>query len=299
MNPFIRPIEGNNTLWRYFFAFLVMVGLYVFGNIAYLFAILFTVIVNPDITFDLDEAVLSDPLVDLYLSHVIYLFAIPGVWLAVRFILKRPFRTVITPNAKINWRRIFFGFIAYFLLMIAVQLIDFAIHPDSYSMQDVDASRFIWLLAAALILVPFQTSAEELFFRGFLLQAFGRLTKNPLILTLIVGGLFGVLHFANPEMNNGAVWAGIEYLTFGFVWTYYTIKTGSIEISLGAHAANNMFLCMFITEKNSVYGGIPSLFTVTRGNPMWEALFTIAVNLVFAGIALWYHKKSQSKQQGS
>lgn len=248
-----------------FFAFLVMVGLYVFGNIAYLFAILFTVIVNPNITFDLDEAVLSDPLVDLYLSHVIFLFAIPGVWLAVRFILKRPFRTVITPNAKINWRRIFFGFIAYFLLMIAVQLIDFAIHPDSYSMQDVDASRFIWLLAAALILVPFQTSAEELFFRGFLLQAFGRLTKNPLILTLIVGGLFGVLHFANPEMNNGAVWAGIEYLTFGFVWTYYTIKTGSIEISLGAHAANNMFLCMFITEKNSVYGGIPSLFMVTRG----------------------------------
>lgn len=68
-------------------------------------------------------------------------------------------------------------------------------------------------------------------------------------MTLIVGGLFGVLHFANPEMNNGAVWAGIEYLTFGFVWTYYTIKTGSIEISLGAHAANNMFLCMFITEK--------------------------------------------------
>lgn len=88
MNSFIRPIEGNNTLWRYFFAFLVMVGLYVFGNIAYLFAILFTVIVNPNITFDLDEAVLSDPLVDLYLSHVIYLFAIPGVWLAVRFILK-------------------------------------------------------------------------------------------------------------------------------------------------------------------------------------------------------------------
>lgn len=173
MNPFIRPIEGNNTLWRYFFAFLVMVGLYVFGNIAYLFAILFTVIVNPNITFDLDEAVLSDPLVDLYLSHVIFLFAIPGVWLAVRFILKRPFRTVITPNAKINWRRIFFGFIAYFLLMIAVQLIDFAIHPDSYSMQDVDASRFIWLLAAALILVPFQTSAEELFFRGFCFKLSG------------------------------------------------------------------------------------------------------------------------------
>ncbi len=150
-----------------------MVGLYVFGNIAYLFAILFTVIVNPDITFDLDEAVLSDPLVDLYLSHVIYLFAIPGVWLAVRFILKLPFRTVITPNAKVNWRRIFFGFIAYFLLMIAVQLIDFAIHPGDYSMQDFDASRFIWSLAAALILVPFQTSAEELFFRGFCFKLSG------------------------------------------------------------------------------------------------------------------------------
>ncbi|MCI4140016.1 CPBP family intramembrane metalloprotease, partial [Bacillus vallismortis] len=79
--------------------------------------------------------------------HVIYLFAIPGVWLAVRFIQKRPFRSVITPNARINWRRISFGFIAYFLLMIAVQLIDYMIHHGSYSMQDVDASRFIWLLA--------------------------------------------------------------------------------------------------------------------------------------------------------
>lgn len=173
MNPFIRPIEGNNTLWRYFFAFLVMVGLYVFGNIAYLFAILFTVIVNPDITFDLDEAVLSDPLVDLYLSHVIYLFAIPGVWLSVRFILKRPFRTVITPNAKINWRRIFFGFIAYFLLMIAVQLIDFAIHPDSYSMQDVDASRFIWLLAAALIWFRFKHQRKNCFLEDFCFKLSG------------------------------------------------------------------------------------------------------------------------------
>lgn len=124
------------------------------------------------------------------------------------------------------------------------------------------------------------------------------MTKNPLFLTLIVGGLFGVLHFANPEMNNGAVWAGIEYLTFGFVWTYYTIKTGSIEISLGAHAANNMFLCMFITEKQCVWRNSFSVYRYA-GNPMWEAFFTIAVNLVFAGIALWYHKKSKSKQQGS
>ncbi len=173
MNSFIRPIEGNNTLWRYFFAFLVMVGLYVFGNIAYLFAILFTVIVNPNITFDLDEAVLSVPLVDLYLSHVIYLFAIPGVWLAVRFILKRPFRTVITPNSKMNWRRISFGFIAYFLLMIAVQLIDFVIHPDSYSMQEFNASRFIWLLAAASFWFRFRHQLRNCFSGDFCFKLSG------------------------------------------------------------------------------------------------------------------------------
>lgn len=88
MNLFICFIEGNNMLWRYFFVFLVMVGLYVFGNIVYFFVILFMVIVNFNIMFDLDEVVLSDFLVDFYLFYVIFLFVISGVWLVVCFILK-------------------------------------------------------------------------------------------------------------------------------------------------------------------------------------------------------------------
>ncbi|WP_286059189.1 CPBP family intramembrane glutamic endopeptidase [Bacillus mojavensis] len=298
MNSFIRPLEGNNTLWRYFFSFLVMVGLFFFGSIVYVFMMLLTALLSPNIAFDVDTGMLTDSLADLFLTHIVYVFAIPGVWLAVRFILKRPFRSVITPHAKISWRSIFFGFIAYFLLMAVVQGIDYAIHPAKYTFQDFDASRFLWLLVASLLLVPLQTSAEELFFRGFLLQAFGKVIKNPFVLTLIVGGLFGAVHFGNPEMNNGAFWAGIEYVTIGILLTYYTVKTGSLEISLGVHAANNMFLCLFITEKNSVYGDIPSLFAITRGNPMWETFFTVVINLLFAFIVVQYHKRSKRKQQG-
>lgn len=108
---------------------------------------------------------------------------------------------------------------------------------------------------------------------------------------MIVGGLFGVLYFVNLEMNNGVVWVGIEYLIFGFVWIYYMIKIGSIEILFGVYVVNNMFLCMFIIEKNSVYGGIFFLFMVMWGNLMWEVLFMIVVNFVFVGIVLWYYKK--------
>ena len=93
--------------------------------------------------------------------------------------------------------------------------------------------------------MPIQTSAEEFLFRGFLLQFAGKLTANAVVLTVIIGGLFGALHFGNPEMENGALWAGIGYVTIGMIWTFITIKTGSLEMSLGGHAANNMFYLSF------------------------------------------------------
>lgn len=81
MNSFIRPLEGNNTLWRYFFSFLVMVGLFFFGSIVYVFMMLLTALLSPNIAFDVDTGMLTDSLADLFLTHIVYVFAIPGVWL--------------------------------------------------------------------------------------------------------------------------------------------------------------------------------------------------------------------------
>lgn len=298
MNTFVRPAEGRNSVSRYLLSLLVIVGLFFFGSILTVFYMFLTSAFNPSLTINWDEAALSDPLADIYLQHIVYFIAIPGIWIAVRFIMKRRFLSIITPNQSLNWKRIFFGFGTYVVLMFVAGLIDFLIHPDRFTLQEFHASRFLLLLAAAVLLVPIQTSAEEFLFRGFLLQFAGKLTANAVVLTVIIGGLFGALHFGNPEMENGALWAGIGYVTIGMIWTFITVKTGSLEMSLGGHAANNMFLFIFLTEDHSVYGGIPSVFTTAAGGyEIYDCISTLVINIIFAWLAFRFVKKE--KQQAA
>ncbi|AUJ60872.1 CPBP family intramembrane glutamic endopeptidase [Bacillus velezensis] len=298
MNTFVRPSEGRNSVSRYLLSLLLIVGLFFFGSMLTVFYMFLTSAFNPSLTINWDEAALSDPLADIYLQHIVYFIAIPGIWIAVRFIMKRRFISIITPNQSLNWKRIFFGFGTYVVLMFVAGLIDFLIHPDRFTLQEFHASRFLLLLAAAVLLVPIQTSAEEFLFRGFLLQFAGKLTANAVVLTVIIGGLFGALHFGNPEMDNGALWAGIGYVTIGMIWTFITVKTGSLEMSLGGHAANNMFLFIFLTEDHSVYGGIPSVFTTAAGGyEIYDCISTLVINIIFAWLAFRFVKKE--KQQAA
>ncbi len=296
MNTFVRPAEGRNSVSRYLLSLLLIVGLFFFGSILTVFYMFLTSAFNPSLTINWDEAALSDPLADIYLQHIVYFIAIPGIWIAVCFIMKRRFLSIITPNQSLNWKRIFFGFGTYVVLMFVAGLIDFLIHPDRFTLQEFHASRFLLLLAAAVLLVPIQTSAEEFLFRGFLLQFAGKLTANAVVLTVIIGGLFGALHFGNPEMENGALWAGIGYVTIGMIWTFITVKTGSLEMSLGGHAANNMFLFIFLTEDHSVYGGIPSVFTTAAGGyEIYDCISTLVINIIFAWLAFRFVKKKSSR----
>ncbi|MBO1514534.1 CPBP family intramembrane glutamic endopeptidase [Metabacillus bambusae] len=294
MDPnFISIAKGKNTHLRYFWSLLVILTfMFVVGTIAYVIAVLVTALINPGIV-DFEEMMISDPLVDFYLYHIVNILTVIGMWIAARTILKRKLISFITPNERINWSKIFYGFFIALLLFALFALLDYAIFPNDYALNDFDGTRFAWLVVASMLLVPIQTTSEELFFRGFLLQWAGRITKNPIILMIIIGGIFGSLHFSNPEMEHGAFWVAIDYLAMGFIWTYISIKTNSSEYSIGAHAANNMFLCIFLTMEDTVVGDIPSLFVITNVNAMLSALTTVTTGIIFLFIVMRKHRKEK------
>lgn len=294
MDPnFITMAKGKNTHWRYISSLLVILAfMLVIGTIAYVVGVLVSGVINPDLV-DLEEMMITDPLVDFYLYHIVNIMSVLGMLIAARAILKRKLISFITPYDRVNWSKIMFGFSISFLLFTVFALLDYAIFSNDYALNDFDGTRFAWLVVAAILLVPIQTTSEELFFRGFLLQWAGKLTKNPILLMFIIGGIFGSLHFANPEMEHGGFWVAIDYLAMGFIWTYISIKTNSSEYSIGAHAANNMFLCIFLTMEDTVVGEIPSLFVVTNINAMLSALTTITTGIIFMIIVLQKHNKSK------
>jgi uncharacterized protein len=287
---FIRPEFGKNTHIRYFSSFLLILLFMVISGVVYAFSIWITGKVNPSIV-ELKKLTIKDPLVDLFLSHIFYIFWIIGIWISAKTIHKRSLISFITPFHKINWKRVFFGFIVFFVLLSISQIIDVVLNPEDYKWNDFDLSRFIWLLVAAIFLVPIQTTTEELFFRGFLLQWVRKLVKQPILLAIIVGFIFGALHFGNPEMSNSAFWAGLDYVFTGFMWSYIAIRTNSAEFTIGAHAANNMFLCIFLTYENSVFANLPSLFVLTNVDDMLSTIYSIITSTLFFIISIHYHKK--------
>jgi uncharacterized protein len=123
------------------------------------------------------------------------------------------------------------------------------------------------------------------------LQWIGKLVKQPVLLSIIVGFIFGALHFGNPEMSNSAFWAGLDYVFTGFMLSYIAIRTNSAEFTIGAHAANNMFFCIFLTYGNSVYGNLPSLFVLTNVDGMLSTIYSIIIYTLFFIVVIHYHRK--------
>lgn len=227
------------------------------------------------------EIVGMDPTIDLLFLNLLYVFWFLGIWFSIRIVHKRKLRTLVTGAAHIQWKQIFSGFGLFFALLLMLQFIYFLIFPEHYIWNEFDGSKFLFLFIVVLFLTPIQTTVEELIFRGFLLQWIAKLSRNPVILSIIMAIIFGSLHFANPEMERSAIWVGLDYVFVGFMLTLIAVKVGSSELSIGAHAANNMFLFWFLADPDSVGGSVPALFTVAGNNPAVSFFMDVVLFIVF------------------
>jgi len=128
------------------------------------------------------------------------------------------------------------------------------------SSYELNLAGFLNNLPAVLIyllLIPIQASAEEVFFRGYLLQAFGRLTRNWLVLVVINGGLFALQHMVNPEVGAaGPVLAALNWVASGVFFTLLTLRSGSLDYAIGAHVINNIAAAVLVGYPDSAMGNV-------------------------------------------
>ncbi|PLR97552.1 CPBP family intramembrane glutamic endopeptidase [Bacillus sp. T33-2] len=287
---FIKIAAGRNNWKRFLSSFVLLLGFMFLGSIAYFTASGWYVTNDGDPASYYDakkaENVHIDPLADFVLSHIIYVFWFFGLALLMRLIHKRSIKTLITADKNLNWKKVAWGFAVFFSLIAGTTIIDFILNPSDYSLNNIEVTDFFKLFLFVLILTPLQTTSEELLFRGYLMQWFGRKINNALLLSLIVGFIFASLHFSNPEMGYSRFFVGSDYLISGVLWCYISAKTNSSELTIGAHAANNMFIGWFLTMDDSVYGNIPSLFVVTNIDPKISLLWTIISMGIFTYFSL-------------
>lgn len=220
------------------------------------------------------------------------------VWLAHG----RSPKSLVTPFERIDWRRMGLAFVFWMLLAGLVSLVEYLLWPETFHF-NFEPARYLAFLALPLLLTPLQILAEELYFRGYLLQSLGLLTRNRIILVLLSGFLFLLPHLANPELYLGKnplpdfILTALFYLLFGSLTVWATLKDNSMEIAIGAHAANNLYVGLFVNFEGSALA-TPAMVMTSHYNAFFNLVAFCVGVLIFAILMFKvFTKKSPTENQ--
>lgn len=187
---------------------------------------------------------------DLNLTLFLLLLSFVAAFIALYFVVTRfhgqKFKEVITSRPKVDWGRIMFAFSIWAVFSVITTFMAYYSEPDQFILQ-FNPKKFAILAVIAIALIPVQTSVEEIVFRGYLMQGFGRLGLNrwfPLLMTSLI---FGGMHLANPEVTKMGYIISIYYIGTGLFFGIMTLMDEGTELAIGFHAANNLMTALLVT----------------------------------------------------
>ena len=221
------------------------------GQIPLLFSIPSDIVLEPDSNvMDILKSIPSN--LRLFLILLSSLITVPGIWLVVVKLHELSFKTIVTKRKKVDYNRIFFSFLLWGLVVTTFVIIGYYLSPENYEL-NFKLKEFLILSVIAVFLIPVQTTVEELVFRGYLMQGFGGLFNSRLMGLLFTSILFGGLHLLNPEVEALGYLIMVQYLAYGFILGIMTLMDEGLELAIGFHAANNLFIVLLLTSSWTVF----------------------------------------------
>ena len=155
-------------------------------------------------------------------------FMIPALFLANRITGERPFSTFVSSRGGWDMRR-FLGFIVPGLVIVAIPLIIFTVLTSDRTGIRFTVMGFI----LCTVLGPIQCIAEELIFRGLIMQTVGGWTGKTVIAVIAQTLVFACMH---PYNIIGVIEVSVMAVGLAFLaWL-----TDGIEASSAMHILNNM-----------------------------------------------------------
>jgi membrane protease YdiL (CAAX protease family) len=258
--------QGRNAWWRY-----------LLGAITILF---FWLVPGFTPYVLLAEVAPESLLLDYVTANFSFLMMLAGLALTVKVIHRRPLLTLVTPAAGIDWRRIGRAALMWCVIAAVISAIEHALYPDRYYLS-FDAGRFLPFLAFVLVLTPIQTTVEELVFRGYAMQGFGLLVRRPALVAIASTVVFTLPHLLNPEVErHGVALMAANYFAIGMLLATVTLRDGGLELAIGVHAANNVFLGLVANYEGSALA-TESIFTARELDPVYSLVTLVVGTFAF------------------
>lgn len=243
MLDYIQQVyKGKNEFWRYLITLAVVMAPFLLNVIVFLlYPALFEQASEQMQNMQGNKNVI---LIENLIPFVILLVVL---FLFVRFLHQRSISSLITSRTKVDWKRITFAF--FFWLLISIGVIIIGVYFDAEGLVwNFKPVPFFTLLIISFLLLPLQTSLEELLFRGYLMQTLGYFAKNRWVPLIFTSALFGLMHYFNPEVEKLGAGIMVYYIGTGLLFGIVTLMDEGTEIALGMHAANNIIAATVITS---------------------------------------------------
>lgn len=258
--------QGRNQWWRYVLGASVILFFWlVLGFLPYIW---------------LTGGGSPDPLLDYIAVNFSIVMMLGGLFLTVRVIHRRPLFSLISTERALDWKRISQSAAAWSVIGLIMVVIEHLLYPDRYYLS-FQPERFFVFALVALVLTPVQTTAEELVFRGYVMQGLWLVVRRPAAVAVLSSAIFTIPHLMNPEVqHHGVVLMAASYFTIGLLLAAVTLRDGRLELAIGVHAANNLLLVLVANYEGSVLE-TDSIFTARELDPLYTLITLTAGALVF------------------
>ncbi len=175
------------------------------------------------------------------------------------------------------------------------KLIDFSQFTDLYNslMANEDANNKAYeammgnksifgLLTSLLFMALLPAIAEELFFRGFLMNVFNGIFKNMHVAIIVTAVIFSLIHMQFLK--------AIPIAFLGVVFGYAVYWTGSIWTAIAAHFLNNAVVVFQLFYMKD--GGYEE---VVNSSPSLPTLSLAIITIIVIGLFYYINKNSNTK----
>ncbi|MEM9785449.1 MAG: CPBP family glutamic-type intramembrane protease [Pseudomonadota bacterium] len=232
-DSFVAPARALPALWR------VFLGAFLWVALTFAFAIAVSAVISyVDPELIAREGIFGGSTPFGVVSFLgVFIGAFFAVWVIARLLHKRGWRSLLGhgPVAR--------NFVIGAGVFLALQAVNIGLWHVFYDSQpNVSFDVFLVWLPVLIIVLIFQTGAEELLFRGYLMQQLAARFSAPLIWMVIPQILFALLHF-NPVSYGPITWLIIGMIfVLALMWADLTRVTGNLGAAWGWHFANNLIV---------------------------------------------------------
>lgn len=217
---------------------------------------------SSDVLLELALPDTQNPL-SIFVALTSIVLIIPAVWLAMLSTGLAPLGRSWSVALRIRWSWMWRTLVPVIVSMVVMNVFGVAfemlLNPGSLTTSpeatgaDIDMQLAVISMALVLVLVPFQATAEELVFRGTLMQTLGgwlggvkgesqfaRFVRGPWLPILVTAFIFGSLHIYD-------IWGFLAVVAMGVATAYVTWRTGGLEAAIVLHVLNNIVAFGFLS----------------------------------------------------